>query len=83
MASISSKTIVKEILQTRGTCENPPIQIVYHYKAINGSINYALFTSPGFDDLKGQSTVYCQDVTCLMVNGMLTPEGEKLMSENT
>ena len=83
MASISSKAAVAEILESRGTCEDFPIILVYRYKAINGQTNFALFTDSRFDDLKGQSTAYCQDVTCLMADGMLTDAGEKWLADNT
>ena len=78
MATITNKKTVREILESNGTCDIEPIPIVYQYvSTLDGKEHFAIFSSYKLDDLQGNDTPFCRDVTCLMVNSMLTAEGER------
>lgn len=75
--TISDKKAVLEALRNGGRIEGVTYPIIYSYRSRpSGELLFALFTKPEFDDLQGQETPYCMNVVVLMVNGILTKDGQ-------
>lgn len=87
--TINDKKPVLEALCNGGRLEDFTFPFIYSYEAVGSGQSYmqkprpdltlfALFTCSEHDDLQGHDTQFCRNVIALMVNGMLTPDGQEL-----
>jgi len=86
MSTITSRELLTNLLRNAGVYEgDPPVKRVYRYKSFDtGNVQYAVFYEPEHDDLRGRDTAFCREVSLLMHDGVLTPDGiNELLGEDT
>lgn len=73
MATISTPSIIKDLLHSHGEEDGMQWVLIYSYQGMNGEQLFSVFNDVRYDDMF--SSPYVKNPVLLMENGVLTEEG--------
>jgi hypothetical protein len=80
MATITTRSIVVDLLENEGWDGDFQWLRIYQYRGLDDETKYAVFSEGQYDDM--HSSPYVRDPVLLMEAGELTDEGQRFLAES-
>lgn len=77
MATISTPSIIKELLHSHGEEDGMQWVLIYSYQGLNGEQLFSIFSDPAYDDMF--ISPYVKNPVLLMLDGVLTKQGAEFL----